>query len=267
MKLSIITINRNNLDGLRKTVESVLSQTWKEFEYIVIDGASTDGSAEYLASQSEHFTYWVSELDNGIYNAMNKGILKAHGDYLFFLNSGDYLVNEYVLETVSPMLFDSDIIQGSEYRGSVSPEKLTRGYAHSDISFLEVYKGLFLHQASFFHRSLFDEYGLYDESYAVNGDTAFYLKTLGYGNASFKYIDVPVSVFVLGGISDVELNEKAKKIRAEEDAHYLNEFSFRLRSFCEESEKKINLYDLLHKYKFIWYSTMGLARLANLFKK
>ena len=90
-KLSIITINYNNLEGLKRTVESVINQTSKEFEYIVIDGGSNDGSGAYIESKSEHIDYWVSEPDKGIYNAMNKGIAKASGEYLLFLNSGDHL--------------------------------------------------------------------------------------------------------------------------------------------------------------------------------
>lgn len=79
MKLSIITINRNNAAGLRRTIESVVSQTYTDFEYIIIDGASTDGSVEVIKEYSDKITYWVSEPDTGIYNAMNKGILKAQG--------------------------------------------------------------------------------------------------------------------------------------------------------------------------------------------
>ena len=78
-KLSIVTINYNNLEGLIKTMESVVNQTWKEFEFIVIDGGSTDGSAAYIESQSGNIDYWVSEKDAGIYNAMNKGIARATG--------------------------------------------------------------------------------------------------------------------------------------------------------------------------------------------
>ena len=90
MKLSIITINFNNLAGLKKTADSVISQTWKEFEWIIIDGGSTDGSKEFIVSLNDDLnrngwnpiTYWCSEPDKGIYNAMNKGIGKAKGEYL-----------------------------------------------------------------------------------------------------------------------------------------------------------------------------------------
>ena len=90
MKLSIITINYNNLEGFKKTAESVINQTWKEFEWIIIDGGSTDGSKEYIVKLNYDLTrngwnpiaYWCSEPDKGIYNAMNKGIGKAKGEYL-----------------------------------------------------------------------------------------------------------------------------------------------------------------------------------------
>src|SRR4051794_24669180 len=88
--LSIITINRNNLSGLRRTLESVLAQTDRGFEYVVIDGGSSDGSQELLRA-TVGIDYWISEHDNGIFDAMNKGIATAHGDYLLFINSGDCL--------------------------------------------------------------------------------------------------------------------------------------------------------------------------------
>ena len=93
-KLSIITINLNNQSGLIKTIQSVISQTFKDFEWIIIDGDSTDGSKELLKKHIQHFTHCISEKDNGIYNAMNKGIKLAQGEYIYFLNSGDYLCNK-----------------------------------------------------------------------------------------------------------------------------------------------------------------------------
>ena len=98
MKYSIITVNYNNKEGLRKTIESVISQTFRDFEYIVIDGGSSDGSAELLKEYSDKITYWVSEPDKGIYNGMNKGIAKATGDYLNFMNSGDCFYDQQVLK-------------------------------------------------------------------------------------------------------------------------------------------------------------------------
>ena len=110
MKYSIITVNYNNKEGLRQTIESVIHQTFRDFEFIVIDGGSTDGSADVLKEYDAQITYWVSEKDNGIYNAMNKGIAKATGDYLNFMNSGDCFYTSDVLESVANYESDADFI-------------------------------------------------------------------------------------------------------------------------------------------------------------
>ena len=94
-QLSIITINKNDAKGLEKTLESIWKkQSFKDFEHIIIDGASTDNSINIIKKYASHLSYWVSEPDKGIYNAMNKGIIKAKGNYLLFLNSGDWLEND-----------------------------------------------------------------------------------------------------------------------------------------------------------------------------
>jgi glycosyltransferase involved in cell wall biosynthesis len=120
MKLSIITINWNNAEGLRKTMKSVLTQSCKEFEYIVVDGGSTDGGVDIIKQYEDSPNLrWLSEKDNGIYNAMNKGIKMAHGEYLHFLNSGDCLIDQ---DVVRKMLAEvernnhPDIMIGSLYR-------------------------------------------------------------------------------------------------------------------------------------------------------
>ena len=89
MKLSIITINRNNAIGLEQTIKSVISLKYSNFEYIVIDGASTDNSIDIIRKYASSITFWISEPDKGIYNAMNKAVDFASGEYIFFLNSGD----------------------------------------------------------------------------------------------------------------------------------------------------------------------------------
>ena len=101
MKYSIITINYNNRDGLEKTIQSVINQTCQDFEFIIIDGGSTDGSVDIIKKYNDRINYWVSEPDKGIYNAMNKGILQAHGEYLNFMNSGDCFFDNEVLNKVN----------------------------------------------------------------------------------------------------------------------------------------------------------------------
>ena len=112
MKLSIITINYNNAIGLKKTIESLIEQSYQEYEYIVIDGGSDDGSKEVIWESLRYVSSWCSEKDTGVYNAMNKGIMRATGEYLLFLNSGDYLYDSTVLEDVTSTLSGEDIIYG-----------------------------------------------------------------------------------------------------------------------------------------------------------
>src|SRR5690242_21925905 len=98
LKLSIITVNFNNAAGLQRTMDSAFHQTFTDYEYVIIDGGSTDGSKDLIKNHANKLVYWVSEKDNGVYQAMNKGIVRAKGDYLLFLNSGDYLLHERILD-------------------------------------------------------------------------------------------------------------------------------------------------------------------------
>ena len=116
MKYSVITINYNNREGLKHTIDSVVCQTYTDFEFIIIDGGSTDGSVEIIREYEEHITYWVSEKDHGIYHAMNKGVAQAHGDYCIFMNSGDCFHSSYVLDSIKE--YQEDIICGKVIKGN-----------------------------------------------------------------------------------------------------------------------------------------------------
>jgi glycosyltransferase involved in cell wall biosynthesis len=289
MKLSIVTINYNNAEGLRKTMESVLKQTYYDFEYIIVDGASTDGSADVIrasALQAEGLNIkWMSEPDTGIYNEMNKGIeialgkrivnsfnrselvedknkdiKMASGEYLLFLNSGDSLVDESVVGRIVPELGKADIIQGNVFLDKVGGE-LRRGYGKSDLSFIEVYEGKFLHQATFFSSSLFEEYGMYNETVKLGGDTFFYLKALGLGSASFLYIDQVISVFMSNGLSSSKEGYWYEVIK-KEDTLYDAQVPPRILRLVKEDRKKYELYDILHRYPIIWKIAMLLKKMA-----
>ena len=199
MKISIVTINYNNLEGLKKTVSSVVNQTSKEFNYVIIDGGSIDGSKEYLESNNHYFDYWVSEPDKGIYNAMNKGILKATGEYLLFLNSGDYLVNEYALENVVPLLTHNIVAFDCLLEKS---GKIVGKRTHIERpTFHYVYKNGFKHQSTFVRSELFNIIGLYNESYKISGDYEFWIRCFLYPKLTCKGVKFTTSVFELGGIS------------------------------------------------------------------
>ena len=203
-KYSIITINFNNKEGLRKTIESVICQSYKDFEYIIIDGGSVDGSIEVIQEYADKVDYWVSEPDNGIYHAMNKGIIQAHGDYLNFMNSGDEFYDSEVLLEVSNAL-DCDIVVGRMQHG-----KEIWAFPKEKITMLDLVQGTVLHQASFFCRRLFSQ-NKYDEKYKIVSDWKFYIQSLILENASFRNLDMMICKFTPGGISEVDIELKRKE--------------------------------------------------------
>lgn len=275
MKLSIITINYNNAAGLKNTLDSVASQTCTDFEHIIVDGASTDGSVEiireyeqFLASNLSPLASrlkWISEKDTGIYNAMNKGVRMAQGEYTLMLNSGDYLVDEKVIENVIPLLDGTDIIQGNTIEDIENKRYRNRGYGKSDIDFFDIMKGHFLHQASFCHRDLFDRYGLFDESYRIIGDTKFFMTCLGKENASFKYIELDISNYDMKGITAETTGKWVEQRKAEVKRMHKELYSDRLNQFFEDNDKKIRLYDKLHQHKWIWYIVMAITHMHDMF--
>lgn len=271
MKLSIITINYNNAAGLKKTLDSVAAQTYTDFEHIIVDGASTDGSVDEIIAYSQspianrHKITWISEQDTGIYNAMNKGVRMASGEYILMLNSGDYLVDEHVIENVIPLLDGTDIIQGNTISMIDEQMQINRGYGKSDISFIDVYNGHFLHQAMFAKRILFDQYGYFDENYKIGGDTVFFLKTLGLGNASFVYRDINIAYFDVDGISANHTSYWNKQ-RALEDQMYDELLPCRLLRLCKEDGYKIAAFNQLSSHWFLKKCMTLLLKLAKIFQ-
>ena len=175
MKYSIITVNYNNREGLRKTIESVIHQTFRDFEFIVIDGGSTDGSAEVLKEYNAQIDYWVSEPDKGIYNAMNKGIKKATGEYLNFMNSGDCFYDNDILRTVTSYGFDTDIITGRDYHYSKEKQQGHASVQPTRMSMVTFFNSTLDHQSSFIKRELFKE-SLYREDFRLVSDWIFFLE-------------------------------------------------------------------------------------------
>lgn len=222
MKLSVITINYNNAQGLRKTIESVVSQTWQEFEHIIIDGASTDGSKklidQYANQQINKSTNQqvniTSEPDLGVFNAMNKGIKRAKGDYLLFLNSGDFLVDKDVLKKVFTVKYTEDILCGNCLISDNGKLVFTTNPPEA-FQLSHFYKATIAHQATFIKRSLFDRFGLYREDLKFMSDWEFWIRVIIFGNASTKKIDVIVSDYNLDGISSDNNNRNLQVIEME----------------------------------------------------
>lgn len=216
MKLSIITVNLNNRDGLQKTIDSVVSQTFKDFEWIVIDGGSTDGSKELIEQYADHFAYWVSEPDKGIYNAMNKGVRAAQGEYLQFLNSGDCLKESTTLDKVFLKSITGDIIYG-DCAVRVSDTKLDEIHYKPTFSLKLLLDGSINHQSSFIKRELLlDE--PYDESLRIVSDRKFFIRKALEGK-SFVYINHIIATFDTTGISSTQrelLQKENDKVTLEE---------------------------------------------------
>lgn len=261
-KLSIITINYNNAAGLKKTIESVVSQTSKDFEYIIIDGGSTDGSLEIIKhftnipqgiytpqhkahSQSESrntltrkldfqlqnmklnqnteffenlltdkeiqnteqycffspISFWVSEPDNGIYQAVNKGIHIAKGQYCQFLNSGDWLLNPNVTSLMLTNLPDSNIIYGNMLKQMSNGKILYNNEIYAN-SLLSYYYGSLNHSSAYIKHSLFDKYGYYDESLKIVSDWKFFLIAIILNNEQVNYRNIDICCFDMSGISN-----------------------------------------------------------------
>lgn len=200
MKLSIITINRNNTEGLRQTIESVVCQTYTDVEFIIIDGASTDGSVEVIKQYSDKVTHWVSEPDSGIYNAMNKGITRASGEYCLFLNSGDWLYNAKSLQELFLHDFNQDIVCCDrksvenliEIGETLYPDKIT---------FETFFNGTIGHQSTLIRRSLFETIGFYNEKNRYASDWEFFMVALARFNCSYRHLSLFLCNYDVTGIS------------------------------------------------------------------
>lgn len=215
MKLSIITINYNNRKGLQKTFDSVAPQSFKDYEWIVIDGGSTDGSRELMEQYANRFSYWVSEPDKGVYNAMNKGIKVAKGEYINFMNSGDCFASPTILEEVFSTAHTADVLYGYMTRGTLDGEVNNQSMMKENLTWMDFYRDGLPHQATFIKRDLFDQLGLYDESLKAVSDWKFFVDAFVYHKATSEFIPKKIAVYAEGGISDVMGEEERKRVAKE----------------------------------------------------
>lgn len=256
MKLSIITINYNNVDGLKRTLDSVAEQTYRDIEHIIIDGGSTDGSVEVIKEYVrtnpnndpffKHTIKWVSEKDNGIYNAMNKGIEIALGrrvvnsfnrselvedknkvlpDYIQILNSGDILAADDVTERMVAALdslnakrssLNEDavgILYGNMIKKDYTTGKIIGKSREVEYSLRNYYSGTMNHDCCYFRRDLFETYGLYDENLKIVSDWKWFLQAIGLGHVKPVYVDIDVTIFDASGISESHLELRNKERR------------------------------------------------------
>ena len=283
MKLSIITINYNNAEGLRKTLASVAAQTYADIEHIIVDGGSTDGSVEIIreyadneairlqgytairqeqngkaddalpnrpiaSSPHRHEIRWVSEKDKGIYNAMNKGLdialgrmgvtddhhsmpLTSHlspitsSDYIQILNSGDILFDSQVTQRMIEHLDQINaerkeslgILYGNMIKVNAQGQVVGKS-GYTEYSLRQFYSSTLNHDCAYIRRDLFEEYGLYDENLKIVSDWKWYLQAIGLGRVKPEYVDIDVTIFDDGGISETNLalrNAERRKVLEE----------------------------------------------------
>ena len=210
----MITINFNDADGLEKTIGSVMRQTFGDYELIVIDGGSTDKSVEVIKKNADRIAYWISEKDRGIYHAQNKGIEKASGEYCLFLNSGDFLADERVLENVFATNYSSDIIYG-DMQIDHGNGQITHGKMPERISFYQMYSDTLWHPVSFIKRRLFSDFGMYDEQFKMVSDYDFFFRVIIMQQVSTQHVPVEISVYNLNGLSskpELKTVEKAERL-------------------------------------------------------
>ena len=241
MKLSIITITYNNAKGLRKTLDSVAAQTYRNFEHIIVDGGSTDGSVEIIREYADNEAIrlegykatrqekngkaddtlpnrpiasspiiWISEKDRGVYDAQNKGIRLAHGEYCYFLNAGDTFCADDVLErmfspnsliALSPNRLP-DILYGNEIIVDGNGQRVGIARGVDNPSFVDLYNSCMKHQASFIRRSLFDKYGMYDADMRICSDFDWFFRVIAFhDDVTLQYKDVNIAYFENTGLS------------------------------------------------------------------
>ncbi|WP_406535485.1 glycosyltransferase family 2 protein [Methanobrevibacter sp.] len=210
--ITIVTINLNNKDGLKRTIESVVNQTFfDKVEYVIIDGGSTDGSVDVIKEYDDNIAYWCSEPDGGIFPAMNKSIEHINGDYVLYLNSGDILNKNNVIERVYGEL-DKDIVYGNEYKVNNKktlarfPDKLTEAFFK---------RSALPHQSTFIRTELLKEHN-YSTDWKVLGDWSWLRERIMVDKVSYKHLNFPISDYDLNGFSTIN----QKLFFAERDKYY-----------------------------------------------
>ena len=237
--LSIITICYNEKQ-IERTCKSIVNQTWQDFEWIVVDGGSTDGTLDILNKYKDRINILISEPDTGIYNAMNKGIKLASGTYLNFMNGGDAFYEENTLENVfKNTTYTDDVLYGNYCcffnnikRPNVLPTKIApEQWLYRTLN----------HQSTFIKKELFNKNGLYNENFKIAADCEKFI--IFYQNgASFKYIPYTISLFDMEGISTFNAKKLAQERRQIEKELLFKktEYKCTLFGFLKFTKKRIN---------------------------
>lgn len=248
IRISVITVCYNNISTIRDTMESVLSQTHPDIEYLVIDGGSTDGTRELIEEYSGSVNFFISEPDTGIYNAINKGIMNATGDIVGLLHADDFFYNEEVISRVA-CAFEEDNIDA--LYGDVvfvspgNPGKVLRYYSSKKFETGKFRFGFMPAHPSFYVRRIcFEKYGYYKEDYIIGADFDLLLRFMYHNKIKTRYIEMPFVKMRAGGISNKSLGSRIVLNREI------------LRS-CRENGIKTNYLNIYSKYVFKIFEFRG----------
>ncbi len=260
MKLSIITVCLNIKNEIERTCESIINQTYQDFEWIVIDGGSTDGTLDILEKYKSRINILVSENDNGIYNAMNKGIKRSNGKYLNFMNGGDCFYNNNTLENAIKY-FNTNADVYYSYAQFVVPDNK---------SFLKTTPRLLIekyfihdcipHQSTFIKKELFVKYGYYNENFKIVSDYENWIIFMR-NNCNFEFIDLITAVHYYDGIS---VSPEYTKIHSVErkaviKKYFYNNFRSMLHAFTRVRTKK-------NKKRYLLFNIITLISVREYYK-
>lgn len=255
MKLSIITVNLNNHEGLIETFGSISAQTFQDFEYIVIDGLSEDGSQKEILS-NQRIDQFLCEKDSGVYDAMNKGINIANGEYILFLNSGDSLSKPSTLRNVINELADFDIIYG-DLLFADKLEPYVFNYPPK-LCFEFLHKASLAHPATFIKKTLFDKFGFYDQTYRIVADWVFFMKVIVKENVTTKHISHVVANFDTKGMSSTTAN--MQQILLERENYLKKEFPLFLEDYKRSFEVENELKRIKSAKGYRWLRALGVKK-------
>lgn len=243
MKFSVITINYNNASGLERTVNSIIPHKTKDWEYLIIDGNSNDESVDIIKKyENAGIDYWVSEPDSGIYNAMNKGVRQAKGEYVLFINSGDTIHPDADIKSIMNQLTGEDIIY---YNLEITDSTVKKSYIkkYPDCpDFKYFVEDTLPHPASFIRKEALVSYGYYSENFKIVSDWAFFIDVICKEKITYKHIDDCFSTFYLDGISSNEANHQL--LFDERNAHIQDAYPLYYSFYKNWLDTKQELYKL-----------------------
>lgn len=248
MKISIITVVWNNKETIKDAIDSVLNQTYKDIEYIIIDGASTDGTVEVVQSYGNKITKFVSEPDNGLYDAMNKGVMLATGDVVGILNSDDFYIDEFVIEKVVKVFEEQEVESLFADLVYVKPDNINYIVRHYDSSKFSPQKFAYgwmpAHPTFFVKRSAYEKYGLFQTDYKIAADYELLVRFLYKYKLTYFYLQEVIIKMRMGGASTSGLKSN----------WILNQEIIRA---CSENGIKTSMFKVLLKYP---QKLMGLVK-------